>query len=247
MPDLIPAPRITQSTAPAAIQGTPGVGVGIQLKHTLDATPKLSATDDFADLDDWVTVFGEPTITSGTLSGEGVVRYKNQALTDNHKITGTIGSLATGTTRLFICGDESAKRYYALEIERSAFTTTFSIIKGNAASSIETGVGLLSLLFGILSLVFSMFSLFSKEVTKFDTTTVTLAVSDDVSVWFDEANSTIRTYINDAATGCTLAVPRGEIPHGPGYRWCGVATEIDVFLLFSSVGPRFTSVAIEDV
>jgi hypothetical protein len=234
----IPGITSTGHRAPQLITGSKGVGLLVNTSTETTITPKLSASDDFTNLSKWITVYGTPGITSGMLSGDGVVRYKNQAMTDNMKASAVVGSIGTGKTRLIICADESVTRYYALEVSRG-FTTTFSIIKGNSASSVESSAGLIGALF---SLFFSLFSIFSESTTKFDTTTVTLSVSDEVSVWYDRDASTIRTYINDVATGCSIEVPRSEIPHGPGFRWAGMAQGITAL----NPGVRFTSYTLED-
>jgi hypothetical protein len=235
----IPGIPTTGNRAPQLVTGSKGVGVLVNTATEMTVMPKLSASDDFTNLSKWVTVYGTPTITSGMLAGTGVVRYKNQAFTDSMQASGVVGSIGTGKTRLIICADESVLRYYALEVSRG-LTTTFSIIKGNSASSVESSTGLIGALF---SLFFSLFSIFSESTTKFDTTTVTLNVSDEVSVWYDRATSTIRTYINGVPTGCSLEVERSEIPHGPGFRWGGVAQGITAL----NPGVRFTSYTLEDV
>jgi hypothetical protein len=240
MPNPIPGVSSTGNRIPQSVTGNKGVGVLVNTSTEMTVTPKLSAADDFTNLSKWITVYGTPGITSGMLSGDGVVRYQNQAMTDNMKASAVVGSIGTGKTRLIICADESVTRYYALEVSRG-LTTTFSIIKGNSANSVETASS--SLIGALFSLFFSLFSIFSESTTKFDTTTVTLNVSDEVSIWFDRDASTIRTYINDVATACSIEVPRSEIPHGPGFRNAGVAQGITAL----NPGVRFTSYTLEDV
>lgn len=216
-----------------------GKSVVSHVAATTTITPKLTATDTFTTLNNWVTIYGTPTITSGVLTGTGAVRYKNQALTDHHKASAVVSSKASGTTRLVICGDENFTRFYSLEIN-VGLTTEFSLIKGSAASSVQEGNDLLALL---LNLLLFVFTLFSTSTSKFATTTVTLNVSDEVAVEYDPDTSTLITYINDLPTACTLEVPRGEIGHKEGFRYAGVA----VGIASGTAGTRFTSFELADV
>jgi hypothetical protein len=234
-------PHVGSSTyaRPKSVLKGGGRGLLMRVKSVFTVTPKISVTDDFTDLDNFVTLLGEPDLTSGMLGGSGVVRHKTQALTDSHKVSGVIGSLNQGKMRLVCCANINFTRYYALEIGKGLISN-LSIIKGNAASSVEAR-GILGF---FLDLLFALLSIFSPDTTKFETTNVDLDVSDVVAVWYDEATSTIRTSINDIETACTLAVPRGEVPHGEGYRWHGVAQGIDGPF---TPGVNMTSYACEDI
>jgi hypothetical protein len=243
MPDPLPTVGVTSGAIPRIISGGRGFGVTINTPTEVTVTPKLAATEDFSSLDNFVTVYGTPVIQSGKLAGQAVVRYKNQALTDSHKVSTVVGAQNTGTTRLVICGDESFLRYYALQISVGITGSALSIIRGTGARSVESSTGLIGALF---SLFFSLFSLFSKDTTTEAFQTVTLDVDDEVSFWYDEDTSTLRAYVNDVEE-TSLAVPRGEIPHGPGFRWAGVAVGLDLFLNVLNAGPLMTSFALDDV
>ena len=247
MPSPLPGPTSRKHTAPTLIADDGNrAGVLAKTEYQLDVTPKMSVTDSFTNLNNFVTVYGTPTVSSGWLRGDGIVRHKTEALTDSHKVTAVIGNKDLGKTRLFCCADSGLKSYYAVEIDSNIFFgDSISFIKGVPAASVESAPGLLGILTSILSLLFGLLSIFSRDVTPYATnTTVTLANNDEVGIWYDEPNSTVRIYHNDTAV-LNVPVPRGEIPHGKDYRHHGIAVGIEFF--FDFTGSYMTSYACEDV
>jgi hypothetical protein len=242
----LPGANTTGKSRPTLIAND-GVQLGVSLNtvSALTVTPKATIEDPFDDLDDFVTIYGEPTISSGKLAGDGIVRHKTQALTDNHKVTAKVGSVNFGTTRLYCCADESLSSYYAVEVNSNLLLgDKVNFIKGVPGSSVESAPGLLGILNSILALLFGLLSIFSRNVTPAATKTSTsFATNDEVSIWYDEPNTTVRIYKNSTEL-LAVPVPRGEIPHGPGYRWHGAAVGIEVDLL--NLGALFSSYKCQD-
>lgn len=234
MPSPLPGPNTTARNNPALVadEGT-GLGVLLNTDTILETTPKASISDTFTNLNDWVTIFGTPTIQSGNLAGEGLIRHKTQALTDSHKVAAIVGDDTNfGSTRLFCCADESLSSYYAVEIQNNLiFPDRVNFIKGVPGSSVQSAPGLLGILNSILALIFGLLSIFSRDVTPFATATSTaLHNGDEIAIWYDQPNSTVRIYKNATAI-LNIPVPRGEIPHGEGNRWHGCAVGIEFDLL----------------
>jgi hypothetical protein len=243
----LPGPSRRTATAPPQV-GDSGSTTGVLLKTetSLDVTAKASIFDPFNNLNDWVTVYGEPVITSGNLAGEGVVRHKTAALTDSHKVTAVVGSKDYGRTRLYCCADSGLKTYYAVEVHSNVVLgDKVHFIKGIPASSVESAPGLLGILTSILSLLFGLLSIFSSNVTPYATkTSITIQVGDEIGIWYDEPNTTVRIY-HDAEEILTVPVPRGEIPHGENYRYHGAAVGLELQIL--NLGARMSSYTCEDV
>lgn len=213
------------------------------LENHTAVSAKLSISDTLDNLDNFDIVYGTPSIESGQLVGEGVVRFNQEALTDSHRAEAVIGTNLFGTTRLIICGNKTFTRYYGIEIQESLLGSNCSIIKGNAASSVESGGGLLSVLFGLF---FSLFSVFSQDVSKHAGVLISVGNGDKLGAEYNEETSTITAYINDVEV-TSLEVPRGEIPHGKGQRWAGLAVGVDIVLGILNVGPLMTSFGLEDI
>lgn len=248
MPDRLPGPGTSGRRAPTLV-ADPGVNLGVLMKTktTLDVTPKATIFDDFNNLDDFVTVYGSPGLSFGNLSGEGIVRHKTEALTDSHKASAVVGEAAFGRTRLYICADEGLKSYYAVEIEHNIFLDNVHFVKGIPGASVESAPGLLGFLNSILALLFGLLSIFSANVTPYATATNTfVANNDEIGIWYDEPNSTVRIYKNDVAI-LNIPVPRGEIPHGPGYRHHGAAVGIEFYLGPLQLGAQFANYTVQDV
>ena len=213
-PRPVSLPRALPRRRPAAgarLTADRRKGALVDAAYDLTVTGKLSVTSDLSNLDQFVTLAGKPTIASGILGGGAVVRHRAEALSDAHKVTVTIGSVAPGKTRLVICSDADFTKYYGLEIETGLINNKFHIIKGRGTDALLDGY------------IFS-------EVDKFDTTTVFTAVGDQVSVWYDRAHDMIRGY-KGATEVVQLAVDPREIAHGVGNRHHGVAVGVD--LVFS--------------
>lgn len=206
----------------------------------------MKVTDTFTNLNNWVTVYGTPAVSSGVLQGDGIVRHKTQALTDSHKVTGTIGNKDFGKTRLFCCADAGLKTYYAVEVESNiVLGDRIHFIKGVPGASVESAPGLLGILTSILSLLFGLLSIFSRDVTPYATdTTATIQAGDEIAIWYDEPNSTVRIYHEDSQI-LTVPVPRGEIPHGEDYRYHGVSVGIEFF--FERTGAKMSDYTCEDM
>lgn len=249
MPSPLPGPSSGAKRSTPALTVDDGVRLGVSLNtlSALTVTPKATIFDDFNNLDDFVTVYGSPGLSFGNLSGEGIVRHKTEALTDSHKASAVVGEAGFGRTRLYICADPGLKSYYAVEIEHNIFLDNIHFVKGIPGSSIEAAPGLLGFLNSILALLWGLLSIFSVNVTPYATATNTfVANNDEIAIWYDEPNSTVRIYKNDVAV-LNIPVPRGEIPHGPGYRWHGAAVGIEFYLGPLQLGAQFANYTVEDV
>ncbi|MCG7610334.1 hypothetical protein [Mycobacterium sp. CnD-18-1] len=230
------APRPPVVTAPRGKSALPRV-----VARTA-ATVKATVLDTLDTLDNFVTVAGAPTITSGRLSGSGVVLHRDQAATDNYMVTAEIGAEANGKTWLVTCAGEGMDSFYALEVETGLALNQFHIIKGTSTPSVSTGI--LGFLTPVVTLVLGFFHGLLDDlldIVRDVTTGQSVDPGDTVGIWWDEPNSTVRAYKNDVEV-TSLPVDKWEIPHGPGYRRFGVVQGVDQL----GAGVEFTSIQAAD-
>jgi hypothetical protein len=125
------------------------------------------------------------------------------------------------------------------------FPDRVNFIKGVPGASVQAAPGLLGILNSILALLFGLLSIFSRNVTPAATATSTaLNVDDEIAIWYDEPNTTVRIYKNTSEI-LTVVVPRGEIPHGEGNRWHGAAVGLEFDLL--NLGALLSSYTCADI
>lgn len=194
------------------------------LTRTTAVSVKSTVANDFASLDDFVVVTKNPTITSGRLSGEGVVRHRDEMCSDDFLVEAAVGAKDAGRTRLVTCGSASFSSFYALEVESG--TNMLHIIKGRGSTALLDG--------GIFS-----------ATQRFASVSQSVIVGDKVGVWWDRQSRVVRAFLNDVEV-TSLPVPTWEIPHGPGFRYWGVAQGV-AMVLGTLKGVEFTSIAAEDV
>ncbi len=220
----------TRSKAPIPPVHVGAVGKSglVRLTRTTRVIVKGTAGSDFANLNDFVVLTKNPTITSGRLAGEGVVRHRDQMHTDDFRVSAVIGAKETGKTRLVTCGSATFSSFYGLEVETGLINNRFHILKGSGTTALLDG---------------GIFSVIGKHAT----VNQTVNNGDEVAVWWDRENSVVRAYKNDVQV-TSLPVPRWEIPHGDGFRHWGVAQGVDMWLFdILNKGVEFTSIAAEDV
>lgn len=203
------------------------------------ASIKVHIFDAFTSLDNFVVLSGGPLITSGRLSGVGVVRHKDKCATDNYKVTAVVGSSDDGKTMLITCGSAGFDRFYGLEIENGVIDQ-FHIIKGTNLTW-TTSFSIFGISIGLPSLLVGLFSAFS-NLFHYSTQPQIVTTGDTVAIWFDQPNSTVRAYKNNTEV-TSLVVPPHEIPHGEEFRYFGVMQGS----LFSFNGVQFTSIEAQDV
>jgi len=216
---------ISRLPIPPLITGPIGKSAPSRIGHTTGITAKASVASDFSTLAGFTVIAKEPTISSGILSGEGVIRHTDQMFSDDFLVTATIGALDTGTTRIVTCGSDNFSSFYGIQINR--LPDQIHIIKGSGTTALlDQGI-------------------FFSAISRFATVTTSFSVGNTVGVRFDKAASTVRAYRNGAQVS-SLPVPRWEIPHGDGFRYWGVAQGVDIFLGVLFTGPRFTSITAAD-
>lgn len=210
----------TKAPRPRCAEWVTGYAKGIN--PAVEVSTKITGLsyvyDDFADLDQWVTVHGKLAISSGgNVYSDPTLRsswwyaagyHVTEMLTDNHRATVTIqsGTLSYGESRVFICADKSMHRYYGLALRNGVLGDSVAIIRG------QSDIG----------------------VDRYESTTITISPGDTFSVWWDRINSTVRVYQNGAEICSKYFTPQ-DIPHGPGNRYCGVVMGTRLL----STGPRF--------
>jgi hypothetical protein len=209
------------------------------LQHTT-VTVKAIITDTFVNLNNWVILSEDPTITitSGMLTGNGAVRHRDQMASDNFRVSATIGDDNSGKTILVACASDSFDRFYGVEVE-SGGTNKFHIVKGTSVVA-TTSTGIFGILIGLLGFFLGSFGSVA-TIPKYASVNQTVDVGDVVTVWWDQPNSTVRAYKNGAEV-TNLPVSPWEIPHGDGYRYWGVMQGVD-----DTTGVQFTSITADDV
>lgn len=219
----------TSSAAPIppVYAGPLGKSALAGVRRNTTTVVKASVSNDFSSLDDFVVLARDPEISSGRLSGEGVVRHRDQMHTDEFLVEAEVGIKPSGKTRIVTCGSATFSSFYGLEVETGIINNKLHIIKGSGTTALLDG--------GIIS-----------EVDKYSTINRTVEIGDKVGVWFDRAAGMVRGYVNQSQV-ISLPVPKWEIPHGDGFRYWGVAQGVDLFLGFLNPGVEFTSITAEDV
>lgn len=204
------------------------------------ASAKAVITETFTDMNNLVVLSGNPYISSGMLTGQGAVRYRDEVLTDNFKVTGTIGSHGPGRTWLVTSASPNFDRFYALEINEAGVSMV-SIIRGTGLVA-TTSSGIFGILIGILGFILGVFEDIIGVLTGEVEIECSVDVGETLAIWWDQPNSRVRVYHNGSQI-TSLLVPRHGIPHGKGYRYFGVISGIDEPL----EGTRFTQIVAEDV
>jgi hypothetical protein len=199
---------------------------------------KATITDNFTNLDNFVVLSGEPTITSGRLTGKGAVRHRDQMSTDDFKVTATVGSTGLGRTWLVCSASPNFDSFYAVEINAASI---FSIIEGTGLVA-TTSTSIFGIVMGILGFILGLFEDIIGLFTLQATVTWPVYPTDKISVWWDRKHSIVRVYHRDfQITG--LEVPRDAMQHSEGFRYFGVVTGID----WPVPGVEFTSIEAQDV
>jgi hypothetical protein len=199
-------------------------GALLEIDVSVKATGLSYAFDDFDNLDQWIPVYGQLSVSGGGTSdvfgpliGYAAARHKTQMLTDNSRAKVTIqdGVIAWGESRVFICADERMQAYYGMAISKDLLGEKVAIIRGKSSISVDA----------------------------YETTVVTLTAGDEFEVWFDRLDSTVRVYQNGAEI-CSKYFAPTDIPHGPGTRYTGVVMSARWLL---DQGPRFDSFEAQDL
>lgn len=202
-----------------------------------------TVSDSFDSLANFVTLSGTPTITSGRLSGNGIVRYRDQMGSDNYQVTATVGTVELGRTWLVTCGSANFETFYALEIAAGVGNPIFQFVKGTHAAGPGTAIfGVLTSIFTFLRNLFLGIFESVDDVDRYASGSASLTGGDEVTVWWDEDTSTLYAYKNGSEV-ISLAVPPWEIPHGGGFRYFGVMQAVDP----NTNGVQFTSIGAQDV
>lgn len=223
---------VTTSSAPRppVVTGPVGKSAPTRVSRTTTVNVKASITDSFTNLDNFTVLAKTPTITSGRLSGQGIVRHRDQMCSDDFKVTATVGATDWfGSTRLVTCGSATFSSFYGLDVAMTGSpTAAWRIIKG----------------FGIPALLEN--GLWSPSLDRTDPpVSANIVPGDQITVWWDETTSVIRGYRNTTQV-ISLPVPRWGISHGDGFRHWGVAQGVDLFLDIVNRGIEFTSIAAAD-
>lgn len=223
---------------PPVIVARHGKSALTRIVRLTSAAIKVALIGNFTDgLGEFTELAGTPTITSGKLTGDGAVRYRDQVATDNYLVTAVVGATASGICRIVTCATASFDRFYAVEIENSS---SVSIVKGTGAVA-TTNYGLFGILLGLLSFFLGGFGA-SASLPKYGTVSQSFTTNDVLSIWWDEPNSVIRVY-KDAGQITSLVVPRWEIPHGDGSRHFGAMVNVNG----GGTGMQFSAIGAEDV
>lgn len=171
--------------------------------------------DPFNSVDDWIPVHGKLGASGGEVRSESLTysasRHKTECLTDNirAKVTIEAAPILAGESRVVICSDDRMNSYYGVAIyNASVGTDKIWIIRGQSSISVD----------------------------KYQPTNITLAAGDEIEVWYDRMNSTVRVYQNGSEV-CKQYFPPADIPHGPGNRYTGVVIGAGWTIDF---GPKFT-------
>lgn len=208
----------TKAPRPEVPAKVPGYAKGalLELEISCKATGLGYIYEEFNDLDNWIPIYGQLSISGGGTSdvygpliGYAAARHKTQLLTDNCRAKVTIqdGTIAWGESRVFVCADERMNAYYGMAIMKDALGAKVAIIRGKSSISVDLH----------------------------ELTTITLSNGDEFEVWFDKLNGTVRVYQN-AAEVCSKYFGPNDIPHGPGCRYTGVVMSARWLL---DQGPRF--------
>lgn len=195
-------------------------GVRLGLDFDLNITALTSIAEPFDNVDNWVNVYGKIGLTDGYVWGPGIsyaaAYHKTQLLTDSCRASVTIdGTLIFGESRVWVCGDQQMNRYYGVHIKHFLIGSTLSICRGKSSISADL----------------------------YEETSVALSGGDEVDVWYDRPNSTVRVYRNGAEV-CKKYFPPNDIPHGDGCRYTGITMGVNWLL---DIGPNFTEFSARDV
>jgi hypothetical protein len=210
--------------------------------RTTSALLKTTITADFSDMSKWVVLSGTPEILSGSLSGRTAVRYVDELASDNYRVTATIGAVLPGRTWLVTSANPNFDRFYAVELNTGGLACFWSIIHGTGVVA-TTSTGLFGIISGIIGFVLGQFediiaALFGQAEIE-----GVAEAGHTVTVWWDEPNSRVRAYYDDDEV-TSMAVPRYELQHVPGFRYFGIVSGIDGPILD---GVMFNSVTAQDV
>lgn len=192
-------------------------GVNTTVQIACKVTGGSTVTDTFDSVDAWIPVHGKLYVSGGATSdvysliGYAAAYHPTQMLTDNHRVRVTVqdGILSVGESRAIICADPLFSHYYGLALEQGLGVGYVSIIRGRNDISVD----------------------------KYERTLVTIANGDTFDVWYDNANSTVRVYQNDAEI-CSKWFAFSDIPHGVGNRYCGIVMGATRII---ATGPRWTT------
>jgi hypothetical protein len=232
---------VTAVRRPRFLVASHGKSALTRIKQTTSAVVKATITDTFANLANFVTLSGTPSITAGRLSGSAfAVRHRDQCGTDNYMVKAVIGARNVGRSWLVTCASESFDRFYALEVQTFVSGGRLSIIKGTGVKQTASS-GLLGILLGLVQIFLEVLSDLFTALTRWVGANVSIDVGNEVAVWFDEDNHVIRGYRNGVQI-TSLAVKPWELPHGDGFRHFGVVTSPDAL-----GGVEFTSIEAADV
>lgn len=216
----------TKAPRPEVPVRVPGYAKGalLELEISCKATGLGYIYEAFDDLDNWIPVHGQLSVSGGSTSdvygpliGYAAGRHKTQLLTDNCRASVTIqdGLIAWGESRVFICSDERMNSYYGMAIMNDLLGPKVAIIRGKSSISVDL----------------------------YELTTISLTNGDVFEVWFDQLNGTVRVYQN-AAEVCSKYFGPNDIPHGVGCRHTGVVMSARWLL---DQGPRFDDFTATDV